>query len=287
MAVPFTPVDPLAITASASVATASTSATAATALTVPENPYTLVSTVSDLSSVIDLLAPLPTSPPSLFIDLEGINLCRYGTISILTIYVAPLSTTYLIDVHTLQSLAFTTAGATHTTKTLKSILEDPAVPVVLFDVRNDNDALVNLYRVRMSGAIDVQLMELASRPGRKAFLNGLQRVLTSYPIMTPSQLIAWQSTKEIGVKLFAPEKGGSYEVFNERPLKDDVGRYCVQDVSFLKNLWELFERRLSSPALSWRKSEITQETVRRLAVADDPNYDPKGRERARGPPGWR
>ncbi|EPS38857.1 hypothetical protein H072_7370 [Dactylellina haptotyla CBS 200.50] len=252
-----------------------------------ENPYTLISTTSELSTVVDLLSPLPTYPPSLYIDLEGINLSRYGSISILTIYASPLRTTYLIDVHTLQQAAFTTPGRVNPTNTLKSLLEDPTVPVVLFDARNDNDALVNNYKVRMAGVVDVQLMELASRPGKKHYLNGLAKVLQSYPIMSPQQLISWKATKDEGVDLFAPEKGGSYEVFNERPLRPEVGRYCVQDVSFLRDLWGLFEADLGHPTKSWRKIQISQEVQKRLAMADDPNYDPKGRERARGPAGWR
>lgn len=43
-----------------------------------------------LSKSLDTMLTLPTSPPSLYIDLEGIDLCRAGTISILQIYAAPI-----------------------------------------------------------------------------------------------------------------------------------------------------------------------------------------------------
>ncbi|KAK6526496.1 hypothetical protein TWF694_005079 [Orbilia ellipsospora] len=251
-----------------------------------ENPWTLISAASEVATIVDLLAPLPCDPPSLYIDLEGINLSRYGTISILTIYAAPQRTTYLIDVHTLQHSAFTTPGRTNPNTTLKSLLEDPLVPVVLFDVRNDNDALVNLYQVKMAGAIDIQLMELACRAGKKRFLNGLAKVLSSYNVMSEEQAKVITAKKEAGVKLFAPEKGGSYEVFNERPLRPEIGQYCVQDVAFLKTLWSLFEVALSTPGRRWRKAQIATEVQRRLAMANDPNYNPRGREKSLGPPGW-
>ncbi|KAF3906759.1 hypothetical protein AA313_de0204543 [Arthrobotrys entomopaga] len=264
-----------------SVSTPSTPTTPAS-----ENSWTLISTVDEIATVIDLLAPLPSDPPSLYIDLEGINLSRYGTISILTIYAGPQRTTYLIDVHTLQHAAFTTTGRTHPTKTLQSILEDPQVPVVLFDVRNDNDALVNLYQVKMAGVIDIQLMELACRAGKKRYLNGLAKVLSSYNVMSEEQARTITATKEAGLRLFAPEKGGSYEVFNERPLRPEIGRYCVHDVAFLKSLWAFFEGSLSSPGRKWRKAQIEAEVVKRLAMANDPDYNPRGRDKSLGPPGW-
>ncbi|KAF3932466.1 hypothetical protein ABW19_dt0203816 [Dactylella cylindrospora] len=273
----------------AALPTAVTPATPSSSSISPSTPsYTLISTPEDLSLVLDKLLPLPTSPPSLYIDLEGINLSRYGTISILTIYASPLDHTYLIDIHTLRGKAFTTPSAVAPSATLKSILESPTIPVVLFDVRNDNDALANLYNVRMQCAKDVQLMELACRPinSKKRFLNGLAKVIKAYGGMSQAEWKVWEETKIEGVKLFAPEKGGSYEVFNERPLREEVGRYCVQDVRFLRDLWVLFDNRLSSYSMRWWRVMVEEEVGKRLALCDDPRYDPKGRQRALGPAGW-
>ncbi|KAK6591850.1 3'-5' exonuclease [Botrytis cinerea] len=56
-----------------------------------------VQNIDDVPAVVDTLLGLSTSPPSIYVDLEGVNLFRQGTISILQIYVAPLDHTYLID----------------------------------------------------------------------------------------------------------------------------------------------------------------------------------------------
>jgi exonuclease 3'-5' domain-containing protein 1 len=42
--------------------------------------------------------------------------------------------------------------------------------------------------------------------------------------------------KEKGLKLFTPESRDSYEVFNARPLSEDAGLYCAQDVQYLPRL---------------------------------------------------
>jgi hypothetical protein len=42
-----------------------------------------VDTAAVVSSMVDNLPEFPTTPPSLFIDLEGANLCHHGSISIL------------------------------------------------------------------------------------------------------------------------------------------------------------------------------------------------------------
>ena len=103
---------------------------------------------SDLSSLVDSLQGLPTRPPSIYIDLEGEGLSRDGSISILQIYVLPTERTYLIDVHTLRHEAFISCGPSG--HTLKGMLESQDIPKVFFDVRNDSDALHNLFNIRLA-----------------------------------------------------------------------------------------------------------------------------------------
>ena len=87
---------------------------------------------------MDALDGQPTTPPSLYIDLEGINLSRNGSISILQVFVSSSRRTYLVDIHTLRNKAFSTPGTNGCT--LKDILESDVIPKVFFDVRNDSDA---------------------------------------------------------------------------------------------------------------------------------------------------
>jgi exonuclease 3'-5' domain-containing protein 1 len=76
----------------------------------------------DLSRLIETIEIAPTSPPSLYVDLEGVELSRHGSISILQIFVSPLDEIYLVDIHTLKEKAFTVSNL-KTGGTLLSILE--------------------------------------------------------------------------------------------------------------------------------------------------------------------
>src|SRR6187549_763034 len=82
---------------------------------------------------------LPAQPSSLCFDLEGKNLSRHGSISILQLHVLPSNRTYLVDVHTLRDRTFSTCGTNG--HTLKEMLESDAIPKVFFDVQNGSDAL--------------------------------------------------------------------------------------------------------------------------------------------------
>ncbi|KFY09194.1 hypothetical protein V492_05572, partial [Pseudogymnoascus sp. VKM F-4246] len=166
----------------------------------------IIDTPRAVADLVDTLIDLPTSPPSLYIDIEGVSLGRHGSVSILQLLVLPTNLTYLIDIHILGSTAFTTAGTRG--QTLQSILEDPSTPKVFFDVRNDSDALYAHFSVALAGIHDIQLMELATRPRSKKFLHGLARCIASDLSLSGPELRRWQEVKERGKRLFAPECGG-------------------------------------------------------------------------------
>jgi exonuclease 3'-5' domain-containing protein 1 len=62
---------------------------------------------------------------------------------------------YLIDVLKIGSTAYDGG--------LRSILEDRSIQKLMFDCREDADALKHLYNVRLDGVLDVQLLEVMSR----------------------------------------------------------------------------------------------------------------------------
>jgi exonuclease 3'-5' domain-containing protein 1 len=98
----------------------------------------------------------------MYIDLEGVALCREGSLSIFTLFLdIPKPEVVLIDVYTLCAQAFNTPGTLG--KTLTDILQDVNIPKVFFDVRNDSDALFAHFGVALQGVQDVQLMESATR----------------------------------------------------------------------------------------------------------------------------
>ncbi|KAI1812342.1 ribonuclease H-like protein [Poronia punctata] len=243
----------------------------------------LIDTTPGIALMVDEIYNLPCSPPSLYIDLEGVNLSRHGTLSILQIHVRTTSQNYLVDIKTLGHEAFLTPGMhSATTVTLKSILESRTIPKVFFDVRCDSDALFSHYNIRLQGIQDLQLMEFATRQTRKSFISGLKKCIDMDLPMTEKERRDWMTVKDDGVKLFAPEKGGSYEVFNQRPLPDKIRAYCIQDVHFLPRLWDFYNRKLS-PA--WR-AKVADATEARVEQSQGRDFNPVGKHMTLPPAGW-
>ena len=240
----------------------------------------IVDTVTALSYVLDAVEKLSTEQPCLYIDLEGESLSRDGTISILQLYLAPADRTYLIDIFTLGSKSFTTGGKNG--RTLQEILEDPKIPKVFFDVRNDSDALYSHYKIRLAGVQDLQLMELATRGFGRRLVNGLARCIEREGGLSAVESREWRQSKDKGKLLFAPECGGSYSVFNDRPLSEEISRYCIQDVQFLPRLWRAYDRKLTP---KWRQ-RVTEGSMDRVVESQSKTYMPHGKHKALGPASW-
>lgn len=214
-------------------------------LTLKTTPtYTVIDSCDTLATLVDSIADLPTDPPSLYVDLEGVNLSRQGSVSILQIYVLPLKHTYLVDIVELGKKAFDTAG--NDGETLKTIFENESIPKAFFDIRNDSDALHGHFGIKFAGVEDIQLMELATRAFNRRCVNGLSRCIENDVLMSGPEKRAWMQAKDKGKLLFAPERGGTYEVFNQRPLQEDIIQYCVQDVQLLPVLWKRYKEKLTS-----------------------------------------
>ena len=237
----------------------------------------IVDSPAMVASLLDTLAALPTSPPSLYLDLEGTNLSRHGSISIIELFVLPQNHVYLIDVHVLGEKAFSTQSSDG--RTLKVVLESPYIPKVFFDVRNDSDALYSHFSISLAGVQDIQLLENAARPFHRRCVNGLARCIEQDATMTYSQRSNWKKVKEQGKKLFAPERGGSYEVFNTRPLVEGIKEYCVQDVLFLPGLWSTYSAKVSA---TWA-DKVRLETLARVSLSQTASYNGKGKHMALGP----
>lgn len=240
----------------------------------------LVDTCIAVAKLIDALINLPTSPPSLYVNLEGVKLSRHGSISILQLLVSPDNRTYLIDVHTLGDKAFSTARAAG--HTLKGILESDSIPKVFFDVRRDSDALFSHFRISLAGIHDIQLIELATRNYSKRCVKGLSRCIERDLSLTRSEGQAWKGIKEKGLNLFAPERGRSYEVFNTRPLSHDILLYCIQDVQFMPKLWRHFDSKMTP---GWAE-KVQKATKERVDLSQTATFNCDGDHMALGPLGW-
>jgi exonuclease 3'-5' domain-containing protein 1 len=248
---------------------------------------TFIATANELSAILPTLKDLPASSPNLYIDLEGANLSRHGTISLITLYVLSTNTVYLIDVHQLGAAAFTTtAVSTSATPepplTLKTILESPDIPKVFFDVRNDSDALFSHFGISLQGIHDLQLMELTTTKRKswdgRQYLTGLAMCIKHEAGLDLNERQRIDTVKNQGIKLFAPEHGGSYAVFNERPLQPIVQEYCVQDVVYMPRLWNIYQARMDA---FWRVM-ATEGAQARVKESQGPGYQSTGEHKRYG-----
>ena len=238
---------------------------------------TLIDSKPSVISLIDHLEHIPTQPPSLYLDVEGVNLSRHGSISVVQLFVLPKNHVFLIDVFVLGEDAFSTSNSSGTN--LRSILESALVPKVFFDVRNDSDALFAHFQISLQGIQDIQLLENATRSYTKDRVVGLATCIERDAQLTREASTAWKATKERGRLHFDPIFGGSYQVFNSRPMLHDIIEYCTQDVVYLPHLWRTYNQKISK---KWMR-KVEDETRERVRDSHTASYEPHGRHKTRSP----
>jgi len=242
----------------------------------------VVDSASTLASLLDNLISLPVNPPSLYLDLEGIKLGRRGSISIISLYIVPIKKIYLIDIHRLGKTAFSTTNRSATS--LKTILESPTIPKVIFDIRNDSDALFSLFQIAVNGIQDLQLMELATRNGSKDMVAGLAKCIENESPISAVAKEEWQRTKEGVRQLFDPKKGGRYEIFNDRPMKPEIIQYCAWDLALLPGLYKVYNAKLCLPGEARWQTRVRKATKDRVKLSQSPGYDGQATwKKIRGP----
>lgn len=239
--------------------------------------HTIIDTADLVREMIQDIENSQPNPPFIFVDLEGTDLSRHGSIAIMQVLVPPMRKVHLVDVYTLKELAFQTPSFSGLT--LKEILESPRFPKVFFDIRNDSDALYSLFQIDVSSIIDLQLVEFAARPRGGQFLKGLAKCITESAGLTRRESNNWNQVKAAGRKLFAPELGGRYEVFDERPLPQALIDYCVQDILYMPQLLLKYARRMDDHEVS----QVHLETIARISLSRSPGFNGKGRHMAVAP----
>lgn len=241
----------------------------------------VIDSVSLVQSVIDAVIELPTDIPSLFIDLEGVELGRHGSISIMSLYLPCIKRVYLIDIYGLKTEAFSAVNSDG--KSLKSILESSVILKVLFDVRHDSDALFSHYGISVDGIRDVQLMELGTREGAKDFLAGLDRCVEKDSTISPTEKKALEVIKGNGRRLFDPALGGRCEIFNERPISQAIAKYCAGDVTLLPDLFKVYFAKLDRHGEAFWEHHVLEATKERIRLSRSPTFDGILKSNARGP----
>ena len=198
--------------------------------------------------MLNTIQSLRLQPPSLYLNLEGINLSCRGTVSIIQLFVEPLDHIYLIDIHCLDKPAFHTPNSNG--MTLKSIFEDASTPKICFDARNGSANLLSQFQIRLQGVQDLQLMEMKTViPHATHQCNGLLNCLRKDAGLSANDLKNWELTRNAGHTLCNPKKGGSYEVFNIRPMSPKMIEYCAQTVMHMPLLWRVYAAKIKPGAL--------------------------------------
>jgi exonuclease 3'-5' domain-containing protein 1 len=236
-----------------------------------------IDTEEGLADLLTDILSLRQKEARLYIDLEGDNLCRHGTISVLQIYISQYDKAYLVDVHTLGKKTFeisVNSPGSAKAATLRDVFEDVTYTKVLFDLRNDSDALFGLYRVRLRGVQDVQLMACHTLGAHR--LPGLQRCIRKDAGLDAKTREDWENTKTYGKRCFL---GGDYSQFAVRPMDEWLQNYCANDVRWLPQLRQKYWQPLSA----YEKKMVIFETEFRVKQSQAAVYQKHG---ALGPE-WR
>lgn len=216
------------------------------------NQCQIIDLEASLLPLLDSIANLAVDPPSLYIDLKGTALGRHGSISILSLYIAPTKKTYLIDIRSLGKAVLSTTTKSGTS--LKTILEPSTIPKVVFDIRNISDALFSLFQISVGGIKDLQLMELASRTGSRKFLSSLADCIEKDSPISAAAKAEWCLIKERGHK----------------------------DVALLPSLYSVVNTKLRSPGLAFWRVTVREKTKDRIKLSQSPNYDGNSESNALG-----
>uniref|UniRef100_A0A6P8J2G2 PiRNA biogenesis protein EXD1-like n=1 Tax=Actinia tenebrosa TaxID=6105 RepID=A0A6P8J2G2_ACTTE len=123
--------------------------------------YKLVDTEASLKESLSELRSCESNA-FLAVDCEGVNLSRKGELTIIT--VATEEKAYIFDVTVLKQAVFDEG--------LREILEDKSREKLMFDCREDADSLWHQFQVKLTGVLDVQLLEIMYR--RESSASGAQ-----------------------------------------------------------------------------------------------------------------
>ena len=203
------------------------------------NDYRLVDDEAGIKDAISELKGKIEQNTLLAVDCEGVSLSRKGALTVIT--VATEEKAFIFDVLKLGQNVFT-AG-------LGEILEDKTREKLMFDCRQDSDALWHQFNVKLTGVLDLQLLEVmyrretdpkaATSTGQFSTRNKRQRSQRrSQKTDEVERIYGFRRCIELYVKdedlIKIKEKGKKLvqddeEVWKKRPLSDELIQYCSVD----------------------------------------------------------
>jgi len=203
--------------------------------------------------MVEALARLPrgNGRPTIAFDLEAVNLGRRRTTCYLQVRDLVEAQTYLVDILTLQDKAFLTTSEDGTT--LKDILEDPGIIMLIFDGRQDADTLYWKHGVQVRGVLDLQTMTMLLREHASIYRTSYISTMNQYAGLTSKELRQWNLFKGYPFN-------GDYTVFKERPLPYRLKLYSIGDVLYLDRLYTNIAKRLTVRGLllahEWSRKQV-------------------------------
>lgn len=188
----------------------------------------VVNTVEDVAKVVDAIGPLHKEPPSLYISLAGLRTDRFGvTAPKLSIYPYPAGPIFVVGMLHLKERAFHIVRKCGTS--LKDILEGNGTKC-FFDVRHDSNLLYRLYKIKLDGVQDIQLMELATRPRSRRFVSALWKCIENDAQPSAAEKGAHVKSKEKVLQVIDPNRGGSSNAFFELHMRPALIDDCAKSV---------------------------------------------------------
>ena len=204
------------------------------------NDYILVEDEPRLEEAIFELREKMERNALLAVDCEGVSLTRKGELTVIT--VASEEKVYIFDVLKLGQTVFSSG--------LGEILQDKSREKLMFDCREDSDALWHQFQVKLSGVLDLQLLEVMYR--RENTATGSSQLSTKhkrrsqrtdevesiYGFRRCIELYvkdeAFMKMKDAGSRLLKRDK----QVWKRRPLSDELIQYCIVDTMAMFNLYD-------------------------------------------------
>ncbi|XP_033760530.1 piRNA biogenesis protein EXD1-like [Pecten maximus] len=191
------------------------------------------------------------------VDCEGVNLSRKGELTILTI--ATKTKVFIFDVFKLGQSVFDSG--------LREILENKSIEKLMFDCRQDSDSLWHQFKVKLTGVLDLQLLDIIYRRNRRPRrsyvstkrcekdgevenINGYKRCLENY--VNDTELLKQKEKGNLELK-------DNYRIWKVRPLTETLIDYCVVDVAAMFPMY--------------RKLKESDDILPRLTVASEKYAD--------------
>ncbi|XP_063416896.1 piRNA biogenesis protein EXD1-like [Mytilus trossulus] len=164
------------------------------------------------------------------VDCEGVDLSRFGSVTLVNIGTRDL--VYLIDILKIGNSVFDDG--------LRSILEDSGTEKLMFDCREDADALLHIHKVKLNGVLDVQILEVNNRI--HVYRNGYTKIRSLKHCL---ELFVTDDTL-LNVKLQGRSSMSmSSNIWEKRPLDESMLKYASVDILGLFKLYDAFRTRMS------------------------------------------